>query len=425
MRSRREIRILDPLYGDIVLNGPIADLSCTPGIQRLREIRLSNIDSICMPGIANISRYEHSIGVTYLAGRIGFFSRLSRSETLVLQAAAILHDSAITAFGHLVEEAFQYVSAPFNHEMKLSMLLQSSGEGELGGINLQIYAGRESGIRKWSEQTFGAEAEKRLQEIFGAHTGKGMFGPCIAGDIDLDNLDNLTRIAFHMGLEVDRRLPTQIAMGIVGTREGNGVIFSSEAIEPIKKWLELRQTVYTRLMLSRDDFAGKAMLICSTITAFKREELGLPNYVWTLTDRELLQRLLGSKDKDVVRTVQSWLVRDLWPISDLIWMKGLAPEYAKLNNFNDFVSDILGRPCFAYRISDKRSRSLNVRVEPGKMVQLGDPPIGWVLGVASRIRQDFTIAENRHLQQVASEFFKTKCLGKADESKSEPSPLFV
>lgn len=377
-----------------------------------------------MPGIANISRYEHSIGVAYLAGRIGFSSRLSRPEALVLQAAAILHDSAITAFGHLVEEAFQYVSASFNHEMKLSILLQNSGEGELGGINLQLYAGHESGIRKWSEQTFGAEADKRLQEIVETLTGKGMFGPCIAGDIDLDNLDNLTRIAFHMGLEVDRRLPTQIAMGIIGTKEGDGVIFSSEAIEPIKKWLELRQKVYTRLMLSRDDFAGKAMLIYSTITAFKKKKLDPPNYAWTLTDRELLQRLLGSEDNDVVHTVQSWLVRDLWPLSDLLWMEGKAPLYATINNFNEFISDVLGRPCFAYRISDKRTRYLNLRIESGKMVQLGDPPSGWVLGVASRKRKDFTIAENRHLQQVASEFFNTKCLGKAGESRPEPSPLF-
>jgi len=105
-------------------------------------------------------------------------------------------------------------------------------------------------------------------------------------------------------------------------------------------------------------------------------------------------------------------------------MGGKAPQYATINNFNDFVSDVFGRPCFAYCILDKRTRSLNLRVESGKMVQLGDPPTGWVLGVASRLRQDFTIAENRHLQQVASEFFNTKCLGKAGESKPEPSPLF-
>ena len=423
MKSRREIRILDPLYGDMVLNGPIADLSCTPAIQRLREIRLSNIDSLSMPGIANISRYEHSIGTAYLASRIGFSGRLSQSENLVLQAAAMLHDFAITAFGHLVEEALQYVSAPFKHEMKLSMLLQTPGEGELGGINLQLYSGHESGIRPWFERTFGTEAERSLQEIVNALTGKGRYGPCIVGDIDLDNLDNLNRIAFHMGLDVDKGLPIRIAGGIVESNE-EGVIFSSETVVLIKNWLELRRNVYSRLMLSRDDFAGKTMLIYATIKAFTREEIGPPIYAWTLTDRMLLQSLLQSKDKDVVRTVQSWLLSDLWPISDLIWMDGKAPQYSTINNFNSFVSDTLDRPCFAYSITDKRTRFLKFRLESGKLIQLGSPPSGWVLGVASRNRSGFSVAENRRLQQVASEFFDTKCLGKASESTLDPLPLF-
>ncbi len=425
MKSRREIRILDPLYGDVVLNGPIADLSRTPAIQRLREIRLSNIDSLSMPGIANISRYEHSIGTAYLASRIGFSGRLSQSENLALQAAAMLHDFAITAFGHLVEEALKYVSAQFNHEMKLSMLLQTPGEGELGGVNLQLYAGHELGIRPWSDRTFGTEAERLLQEIVNAQKGKGRYGPCIVGDIDLDNLDNLIRIAFHMGLDVDKGLPIRIAAGIVGSNEEEGrLIFSSDTIALIKKWLELRRIVYSRLMLSRDDFAGKTMLIYATIKAFTREELGLPIYAWTLTDRELLQSLLQSKDKDVVRTVKSWLLGDLWPISDLIWMAGEAPKYSTINDFNSFASDALRRPCFAYSITDKRTRLLEFRVESGELIQLGGHPTGWVLGVASRKRKEFSIAENRRLQQVASEYFDTRFLGKASESTLDPLPLF-
>src|SRR3989442_601433 len=135
MSSRSDIRLLDALYGDIVLPSPIADLLCTPAVQRLRGIRLSNIDSLSMPGIANISRYEHVIGAAYLGTQVRLGNRISRNEALVLQAAALLHDAAITAFGHLVEEALHYVGASFDHEKKLLMLLQNSGDGELGGID--------------------------------------------------------------------------------------------------------------------------------------------------------------------------------------------------------------------------------------------------------------------------------------------------
>jgi HD superfamily phosphohydrolase len=310
MSSRSDIKMLDPLYGDIVLPGPIAALSCTPAIQRLRGIRLSNIDSLSMPGIANVSRYEHAIGAAYLGTQVGFGNRIGRTEALVLQSAGLLHDVAITAFGHLVEEALYYVDGSFDHEKKLSMLLQNSDDGELGGINLQLYAGRESGIREWAKRTFGIEAEDRLKAITDALTGKGKFGRCIKGGVDLDNLDNLTRIAFHMGLDVDRRLPIQIAKGMVGSSEEDGTVFSLWSIDFIKKWLELRRGVYNRLMLSRDDFAGKIMLIYATVTAYTAGDLGPSRYAWTLTDYELVGRLLRSKD-NVVHTLQSWLVRDL------------------------------------------------------------------------------------------------------------------
>lgn len=424
MNSRSDIRLCDALYGDIVFPGAIADLLGTPAVQRLRSIRLSNIDSLSMPGIANISRYEHAIGAAYLASRIGFKHRISRIDALVLQAAALLHDVAITAFGHLVEEALHYIKAPFDHEMKLSMLLHNSNDGELGGIDLQLYAGRESGLRAWAQQMFGVEAEERLRAITEAFAGKGKFGPCISGGVDLDNLDNVTRIAFHMGLAVDRELPIRIARGIVGSTEKDGAIFDPASVDLIGKWLELRRKVYNRLMLSRDDFIGKVMLIYATVAAYLEGDLDPPRYAWTLTDSELIQHLLHSRRNDVVQAVSSWLVRDLWPLSDLIWMDGEAPDYARMYDFSEVVTTTVGRPCFAYGIRDKRVRLLKIRLESGDTVQLGAAPNRWVLGVASRKRESFTTIENRRLQQVASEFFGVRCLERAEEPTSEMLPLF-
>lgn len=424
MGMRSSIPMIDALYGEVVLPDPLAELVCTAAVQRLRDIRLSNIDSLSMPGIANVSRYEHVLGAAYLATRLGFIRHLNWADALVLQAAALLHDSAISAFGHLVEEALAYASAGFNHEKKLSMLLRHPSEVEVGGIDLQLCGGRESGIGSWAQKTFGTEAAGRLAAITAAMTGKGRFGPCIAGKIDVDNLDNLTRIAFHMGLEVDRSLPLQIASRIVGSDEVGGLSFSSGSVELLKQWLELRRKVYSRLMLSRDDFAGKVMLIYAIVTSYKRGYLGPHKYVWTLTDRELLHGLLQCNDEDVVRTVQSWLVHELWPVSDLLWMSGRAPDYASVYRFTEIATAVVGRPCFGYAISDKRTRLLEVRLQSGELVHLGADPNRWVLGVASRKRENFNVEENRLLQQAACEFFNTKCLGKASEPTVEPLPLF-
>jgi len=422
MSSR--ILAFDGLYGEVVVSGPLAELAVTPAVQRLREIRLSNIDSVSMPGIANVSRYEHALGAAYLATRLNFVSHMPPADALVIQAAALLHDSAISAFGHLVEEALKYTSAKFNHEKKLLILLRHPSDMEVGGINLQVFAGRESGIGAWAEKTFGSEAETRLEAITAAMMGKGRFGPCIAGPIDVDNLDNLTRIAFHMGLEVDRGLPVKIATKVVAVDELNGLIFSPGAIDLLEQWLALRRLVYSRLMLSRDDFVGKIMLIYAIVTSFQRGYLGQEEYVWRLTDRELLSQLLACKDDEVVRTVQSWLVHDLWPLSDLFWMSGQAPTYSMVYEFSEFATGVVGRPCFGYAILDKRTRLLEAKLDSGKDVRLGARPHKWVLGIASRKRDKFDLHDNRRLQGAASEFFKESCLGKAVETPVDALPLF-
>ena len=62
MAKPPDITYLDVLYGDVALSDEIADLVGRPLLQRLRHIRLSNIDSLDMPGISGTSRFEHALG---------------------------------------------------------------------------------------------------------------------------------------------------------------------------------------------------------------------------------------------------------------------------------------------------------------------------------------------------------------------------
>ena len=59
-----------------------------------------------MPGIAGLTRFEHVLGVAHLARVTAYGQRISQQERTCLVAAALLHDWAISAFGHLVEEGF-------------------------------------------------------------------------------------------------------------------------------------------------------------------------------------------------------------------------------------------------------------------------------------------------------------------------------
>ena len=200
---------IDGIYGVLSYDSVYTKLIQSPVFQRLRHIRLSNIDSVNMPGIANLSRYEHALGVGHLAMQTRLFRSLPRFEQIAFVGAALLHDWAITAFGHLVEEAFRYTQNRFDHERKLRELLRSDQEPQVGGVDLQILirqagSSYDDGPRKLSGSP---QADKLLQRIMNQIEGGGGLGRLISGDMDLDNIDGVFRMAFHMGLPVALRFP--------------------------------------------------------------------------------------------------------------------------------------------------------------------------------------------------------------------------
>lgn len=419
MRSANDNSHFDCLYGDVTLAPEIADLASKPLVQRLRHVRLSNIDSLDMPGISNISRYEHALGTAYLCDRIGLAKSLSRDERLLLEAAALIHDTAIAPFGHLAEEALQYTKAGFNHEQQWTLLLAGDEAVAVGGVDLQLYLGRQSGLRQWVLRTFGSNVNLRLSELFELIRGKGRLGKMIAGDMDVDNLDNVTRIAYHMGLQADRSLPLRIVESICGMAESGDILFNSEVVPYIRSWLELREAVYDRLMLSEADFSGKLMLLYATVAAFEAGRFTLSDWKWT--DTQYLDCLLGVEDRNVKETVERWLLGEIWDLAPFLWVEGTAPPFSVLREFSIYVSRRLGREYFAYRIKDKRKRCVRIAIRSEGIVEVGEDSARWLLGGGSPARRAFTAAEAGMIAELTTEFFRSHCYA---HSRSVGATLF-
>src|SRR5260370_18212065 len=115
-----------------------------------------------MPGIANLLRYEHVLGVAHLAEQLALRVRLSHFDDLIVRASALLHDWAITSFGHLVEEALQYCGTGFQHEKLLSEIASGATPEEIGGVRRQVLVGRETGLPEWLRTVTRSETESEL-----------------------------------------------------------------------------------------------------------------------------------------------------------------------------------------------------------------------------------------------------------------------
>jgi HD superfamily phosphohydrolase len=113
------------VHGHIELPARLFKLIDTPVVQRLRRLSQCGTVSYVYPGCTH-TRFEHSIGVAYLAGE--FMTHLQKTqpelkitdrEVFCVQAAGLLHDIGHGPFSHLFED----VVKGFSHENQTARLL--------------------------------------------------------------------------------------------------------------------------------------------------------------------------------------------------------------------------------------------------------------------------------------------------------------
>lgn len=108
IEEKSEKKIHDSIHGTIVLDDFITALVDLPPVQRLREIKQLGPVKTLYP-TANHTRFEHTLGVYYVAKRI--LSQIeNRKEVEItdaqkreVKAAAILHDIGHLPFSHMTE----------------------------------------------------------------------------------------------------------------------------------------------------------------------------------------------------------------------------------------------------------------------------------------------------------------------------------
>lgn len=354
----------DPLYGQLSLDDFLADLISQPEMQRLREVRLSNINSLLLPGGSNISRFEHSVGTALLGERAARVLDLEEADRYRLVCAALLHDVTITPFGHLMEEGFHVAGKSFNHETRLQQIFVN--KAELGNMDRQIYRGRSAGFRAVLEKSSFRKHGITPIEVLSLMQGEGALGQLIKGSIDLDNIDNVCRMAHHIGIPFRRQLPLDIVDGFMLSDGTLG--FELNRVEFLEEWIDLRARLYNALMTNPIDFSAKAMLIEAVRLAIVGTDT-TPSIIdesnWSFTDLDLWNALAGfAPASNLTARLE---LGDYFDLLALYWLKGAAHSncLGARENSMDLrrqLSDILSLPLsdvLVYWIKDKRKRRID------------------------------------------------------------------
>src|SRR3954470_17594597 len=152
------MRWSDRVYGEVAIDDPgvLALIGC-PTFERLRGIRQAGPSSLAFP-FKTVTRFEHSLGVYLLLGRLG----ADRRERM----AGLLHDVSHTAFSHAVDFVFSSEEQDHHEGLKPEFLHRPDLVGALARIGYEPEEFYDDSIYSLLEQPLPRLCADRLDYFF-------------------------------------------------------------------------------------------------------------------------------------------------------------------------------------------------------------------------------------------------------------------
>jgi len=169
------ITVKDSVHDHIEVGGVAADLLDTPPVQRLRRVKQLGTATLVYPS-ANHTRFEHSLGVYYLADRALDCLGVEGQQAERVRAAAMLHDVGHAPFSHNVEGLVHRITGRYHDDVHDIL-----GEGAVA--------------RVLSDHGLNPD---RVADLVAGEGGR--FGQLVSGELDVDRMDYLVRDAHHTGV---------------------------------------------------------------------------------------------------------------------------------------------------------------------------------------------------------------------------------
>jgi uncharacterized protein len=359
-------------------------------LQRLREVRLCNINSLCLMGGGNINRYEHAIGTFHLASEC-LESRpplnpMSAKEQKLLLYAALLHDVASSAFGHSVE----YIESlhGFDHEKAFDYVALGK-KGDNYSYRFSTLEPIFFGLPRELLKKIPAEDLEMVGKII---AGKTRLGKLINSPIDLDNIDNVFRMAYHIGIVKSGEVPLKLAKSFF--IQGDELILKKEAIPLVNEWYRVRKNLYLLLLLNPEEFSGKCMLTEAIEVA--KNSANIAPFTWHDVDFELLEKLKGTSAESA-NIVSRLMKGDLYGCIG-IFSTVKSDKYSLFRNIeskrsleerlskiirDSFKPSLKSAMIAMHPILDinKTQRQIKLKTDDGQIIEIGSPTNQLLIGV--------------------------------------------
>ncbi|MEM3752897.1 MAG: HD domain-containing protein [Candidatus Bathyarchaeia archaeon] len=251
--------IKDPVHGYVYITESEKTVIDSYPVQRLRRLRQLAGSEYVYPG-ANHTRFEHSVGVMYLAGKVvenpNISRRISGEEAEMVKIAALLHDVGHGPFSHVFEHLL-IKELGKTHEDITSWVVEKS---ELADILNKI----------------GFEPKEVSKLAVGKlHKPKKTFlDQIISSAVDVDKQDFIVRDTHHTGAEYGFIDIFRIihALDVLG----ENLAVDLGALSALESFIIARIESFKSIYFHRVGRAAQIMLAMAMEEA--NEELGLTDF---------------------------------------------------------------------------------------------------------------------------------------------------
>ncbi|XP_053400926.1 deoxynucleoside triphosphate triphosphohydrolase SAMHD1-like isoform X2 [Mercenaria mercenaria] len=309
----------DPVHGQIEIHPVCIRIIDTPQFQRLRHIKQLDTCYLVYPG-ASHNRFEHSIGVCHLAGKLLKTIRerqpdetITERDILCVEIAGLCHDLGQGPFSHVFEKRFmRRMGKTFTHEgaaRKMFEYMLDNNNGEVKRDIKEILRDcKIPGFDKFEEKDFTfikemiddpKDIERGSWPYEGRGESKSFMYEIVANKrngIDVDKWDYIARDSYMLGMKVNfdhnrcfasaRVLEVNGMNGSNGTNghngpegtqdtqtgsnEGNRSVYRKQICYREKEAQDLYDMFYTRMTLHRRAYQHKThnligMMICDAL----------------------------------------------------------------------------------------------------------------------------------------------------------------
>lgn len=236
MPSFRELR--DPIHGFIRIEGKERDIVDTPVFQRLRHVRQLAMAYLVYPA-ATHSRFEHTLGVMHIAGRMCVRLGVDSPHTQLIRYAALLHDVGHGPFSHPSESVLAELASD---EIKT----KAGGLDKIHELITRLIIRTNPELRRLLSE----HDREEIIQLLDHGLDQPLYKQIVSGPLDADKQDYLLRDSYSCGVRYGV-FDLERLHGVIGSEngaDGLDLIVDADGIHTLEQFVLARYFLTTQVI---------------------------------------------------------------------------------------------------------------------------------------------------------------------------------